>query len=171
MVTSNYINISSLSRFKSQLKSPVEQSCPLSQPRCRLRMAPCVTAHTPHTSAGRLKAVGSRVGLIASIQTDPFNLQSQPGGEHKLSRKSHKEHFFYLQQFYSPTCLLFSHFSCLLYSYVILFWFLDTQKSKIWTKAIFSLATFHIQCKTSDKRSRKPTVQTVLLVTVPQHWT
>lgn len=81
----------------------MEQSYPLSQPQFRLQMAPCVRAHTPHTTSSRLKAVGIRVGLIASVWTDQLSLQSQPGGEHKRPRKSRKEHLIYHQQFYNLT--------------------------------------------------------------------
>lgn len=59
----------------------------------------------------RLKDVSITVRFISSIRTDQFSLQKLPGeGEHKLSRKSHKEHFIFDKPTFAlqPFCCLFS---------------------------------------------------------------
>lgn len=109
-------------------------------------MALFFRAHILYTSMVRLKDISITLRFISSICTDQFNLQKQPGeGEHKLSRKSQKEHFIYQQD-----VLLQAHicFSTIFAAYVlswsilslnsctILFWFC-MHKTKIWTKARF----------------------------------
>ena len=86
--------------------------------------------------------------------------------QHKLSRKSHKEHLTSHQKHsvlqpliaFQSFLLVFFCSILSLYSYTILFW-CHRHKSKIWTEAKFSLTSFHILCKILDKRLRKPIVQ------------
>lgn len=132
--------------------------------------------HILHTSMDRLKEVSIMVcwfHLSVLINSIFRKIQGESKGEHELSRKSHKEHLIYHQQYvilqphkfaFQPLLLLIFSSMLSLHSHTILFGF--WMHKKIWTKANFSLTSFHILCKISDKGSRKPIVQAVLWVTI-----
>lgn len=133
-------------------------------------MALFFRAHILYTSMVRLKDISITLRFISSICTDQFNLQKQPGeGEHKLSRKSQKEHFIYQQDVLLQAHICFSNiFAAYVLSWsilslnscTVLFWFC-MHKTKIWTKARFSLTSFRILRKISETRPRKPTIQSL----------
>lgn len=104
--------------------------------------------HILHTSMDRLKEASIMVRwfhLSVLINSILRKIQGERKGEHELSRKSHKEHLIYHQQYvilqphvfaFQPLLLLIFSSILSLHSYIILFGF--WMHKQIWTKAKFS---------------------------------